>query len=475
MKDTSMTRMSPLRRRVVIVGAGFGGLSALRVLARAPVEVLLVDRNNYHTFLPLLYQVGAAELAPEDIVYPVRTILRSVPNASFVMAEVTRIDLAGRRVETNGPMVAYDYLILASGSTTHYYGTPGAPEYCFDLKTIQDGMSLRNHILCCFERAVHTTDGQARRKMLTFTIVGGGPTGVEFAGALAELIRGPLFKDFPGLDSDAIRVVLLEARDRLLPGLPARLGSYAERRLLKMGVEVQLEARVGRVSEGAVHFQTGSSMATQTVVWTAGVRGRVPEHTGPLAITRDGRIVVRPTLQLPSHSEVFAVGDLAYVGNGRNSIPLLAPAAIQEGHVAATNIIRLLGRRNPIDFQYKNRGTMVTIGRNTAVAHLANRTFTGFVAWILWLGVHLVKLIGFRNRILVLLNWAWDYLLYERALRLILSESITPTSRTELCSLSDSRTPSDGETIHTPSGSLEQRSLEQTVVAVPPSSTMNSM
>jgi len=408
------------RPRVVIVGAGFGGLWAARALARAPVEVLLLDRNNYHTFLPLLYQVAAAELEPEDIVQPVRSILRNVPNAAFGLTDVQGIDFAARQVQTAQRAIPYDFLILAAGSTSHYFGVPGAAEHAFPLRTLEQGIALRNQILCCFERAMHETDTQRRQRLLTFVIVGGGPTGVEFAGSLIELVRGPMARDYPALDFREVRVVLLEAASQLLSALPERLSAYAMTRLRAMGVQVNLGAKVSGVTAEAVQLGDDAVIPTMTVVWTAGMRGATLAGPWELPTARNGQALTLPPLQTPDHPEVYIVGDLAYVEQDGRVLPMVAPVAIQQGEWAARNIARQVAGQSPLPFRYRDRGTMVTIGRNSAVTCLAGRAFTGFPAWVLWLGVHIANLIGFRNRLLVLINWAWDYLFYEHAVRLIL-------------------------------------------------------
>ncbi|HYB75029.1 MAG TPA: NAD(P)/FAD-dependent oxidoreductase [Candidatus Sulfotelmatobacter sp.] len=420
---------SPPRPRVVIVGAGFGGLWAARALAQTPVDALLVDRNNYHAFLPLLYQVAAAELEPEDIAYPVRSILRTLRHARFALADVEAIDLAGRVVKATERSIPYDFLILATGSVSHFFGVPGAARYAFPLKTMEQGIGLRNHILGCFERAAHEPSAEGRRRALTFAIVGGGPTGVEFAGALAELIRGPLRRDFPGLDPREVCVVLLEAREGIPPGLPEGLRAYTEGRLRRMGVEVRVRAVVAEVTPHAVHLRDGTVIPTETVVWTAGVRGDPSARVWGLPTAADGRVKVLPTLQVPNHPEVYVVGDLACVEEGGRPLPMVAPVAIQQGVAAARNILRQVRGADPQPFRYRDRGTMVAIGRNAAVACLGRRRFSGFPAWIVWLSVHIFKLIGFRNRLLVMINWAWDYLFYERAVRLILPLQARPSSQ----------------------------------------------
>lgn len=406
--------------RVAIVGAGFAGLWAARHLAHYPAEVLLIDRHNYHCFLPLLYQVAAAELEPEEIAHPVRSILWKLPDVQFVLADVKRLNLAGRRVETDGPAIPYDFLILATGSISHFFGLPGAAEHAFPLKTLEQGVALRTRILCCFERAVLESDSERRRRLLTFAIVGGGPTGVEFAGALAELIQGPLVRDYPTLDFREVRPLLLEAMDGLLPGMPERLRSYALALLRRKGVEVRLGATVREITAEAVHLKDGTVIPAESVVWTAGVRGDPLAQAWGLPTARGGRVTVQPTLQLPDHPEVYVIGDLAHVEHGGKPLPMLAPVAIQQGVAAARNIGRQIAGEDPVPFRYCDPGTMVVLGRNAGAVHAWGRSFTGFPAWVLWLGVHLVKLIGFRNRLLVLVNWAWDYLFYERAVRLIL-------------------------------------------------------
>lgn len=408
------------RPRVVIVGAGFGGLWAARHLGGAPVDVLLIDRNNFHTFLPLLYQVAAAELEAPEIVYPVRAILRKMPNVDFAMAEVAEIDLDARRVHTDGAPVSYHYLVVATGSVPFFFGVKGAAAHAFPLKSLDEAIALRNHIVSRFERAARESDPGRRRRALTFAIVGGGPTGVEFAGALAELIHGPVRKDYPRLDLGEVRVMVLEATNGLLRGLPGRMGAYAVERLRRMGVEVRLGAMVTEVTGDALHLDDGTAIPTETVVWTAGVQGDPEAGRWGLPSGSGGRVPVQPTLQVPGHPEVYVIGDLATMDNHGASLPMVAPVATQQGRHAACNILRQVRGREPEPFGYRDPGMLATIGRNAAVALVWGRAFTGFPAWVLWLATHIVKLIGFRNRLIVLINWAWDYFFYERAVRLVL-------------------------------------------------------
>ena len=411
----------PARPHVVVIGAGFAGLWAVRGLAGAPVRVTLVDRRNFHTFLPLLYQVAAAELEPEDIAYPVRAIVRRYPNVDFRMGEVTGVDLTRRQVVLRDGLLRYDFLVLAAGSRTGFFGLETVARHAFQLKELPHAIALRSHILRRFELAVHQPDPARRRRQLTFVVVGGGPTGVEFAGALAELIYGVLVRDYPRLDFREVRLVLLEAADRLLPALPARLGEYARRRLEARGVELRLATAVRDASPAGVTLTDGSLVETDTLVWTAGVQGPDLARCPGLPVGPGGRVRVEPTLQVPRFPEVYCVGDMAYLeGPEGRPVPLVAPAAIQQGSHAARNIVRQLAGLAPLPFRYRDPGTMVTIGRNAAVALLKGRALTGFPAWLAWLGVHLVRLIGFRNRLLVLVNWGWNYLFYDRGVRLVI-------------------------------------------------------
>ena len=405
--------------RVVVVGAGFGGLWAARALAGRAVEVLLVDRNNYHTFLPLLYQVAAAELGPTDIAYPVRSILRRAPNVRFLMAEVTGLDLDARTLETDRGTIPWDRLVLALGSVPNFFGVEGADEHAFPLRDMKDAIPLRHHLLGRFEAAAAEPDAERRRAALTFTIVGGGPTGVEYAGALAELVHGPLRRDYPTLVGEP-RVVLVEAGDGLLRGMPERLGVWAADRLERRRVEVRTETQVTRVTRSAVLLGGGESISSETVVWTAGVKGDPRVAAWGLPVGRGGRVPVTDRLHLEAWPDVYVVGDLAWLEQEGEPLPQVAQVAMQQGERAAANILRSLGGEVPEPFRYKDYGMLAVIGRNAAVAHMAGRAFSGFPAWLLWLLVHIAQLIGFRNRVLVLVNWAWNYVFFRRAVRLIL-------------------------------------------------------
>ncbi|MDA1188855.1 MAG: NAD(P)/FAD-dependent oxidoreductase [Chloroflexi bacterium] len=407
------------RPRVVIVGAGFGGLWAARELAGALVDVTLIDRHNYHTFFPLLYQVAAAELEPEDIAHPVRTILRGKKNVRFLMAEVTGVDLEAKVVKTSLGDEPYDYLVLATGSRPHFFGVKGAEEHALRLRALEEGVCIRNHILTRFEHAAALPPEQ-RAAELHFAIVGGGPTGVEFAGALAELVYGPLKKDFPSLDFGEVSITVIEASDGLLTMLVPKLRAYALRRLKRMGVDVRLKAAVESITADGVHLKDGEFIAARTVVWTAGVGGHPDLKTWGLPVVRGGRVAVKPTLQLSEHAEVYVVGDSAYLEQDGVPLPMVAPTATQQGVAAARNIRRQIAGEQPKPFRYRDLGTLAVIGRNSAAAEVFGRSFSGIVAWFIWLVYHLYALIGFRNRLVVLTSWAWDYLFLERVVRLVL-------------------------------------------------------
>ena len=404
---------------VVIVGAGFGGLNAARALRRAPVQVVLLDRNNYHCFQPLLYQVATAGLEPEEIAKPARSILRGQKNFDFRLVNVTRVDFAAKRLETSAGPIAYDYLVLAPGGETNFFGLESMQRHGLGLKDIPDAVTIRNRVLTCFEQAMLEPDAERRRTLLTFIVVGGGPTGVEMAGALSELIRLVLVKDYPRLNIKDVRILLLEATDRLLPALPERLREAAGKTLWRKYVEVRFGASVADYDGKQARLKSGEVIPAQTVIWAAGVRASPLNATLGLPTARQGRIPVEPTLQLKDHPEVFIIGDATYREQDGQPLPMVAPVAIQMGQSVARNIRRQL-RGQPLEpFHYRDQGTLATIGRNAAVAKVYGIEASGFLAWVMWLGIHIIQLIGFRNKLFVLINWAWDYFFYERAARLI--------------------------------------------------------
>lgn len=409
------------RPRVVVAGAGFGGLWAARALAKSDADVVLLDRNNYHTFFPLLYQVAAAELVPTDIAYPVRSIFRRAGNVRVRMAEVTGLNAQEHILETSAGPLEYDVLVLALGSVPHFFGVKGADEHAFPLRWMDDAIPLRHHILTCFERAVASSDPAERRRLLTVAVVGGGPTGVEFSGALAELIYGPLLEDYPGIHPDEVSVVLLEATDRVLVGMPERLGVFAADRLRRRRVKVRFGVRVEEVGPGWACLAGGEQISTDTVVWTAGIQGDPLVRAWGLPVGRGGRVPVDDYLRVVGHEEIHVVGDLAYREDDEGRpLPQVAQVAIQQGRYVGKALLARWAGREPRPFHYVDPGMLAVIGRNAAVAHVFGRAFRGLPAWLLWLGIHITWLIGYRNRALVLLNWAWNYLSFKRAVRLIL-------------------------------------------------------
>lgn len=406
--------------RVVIVGAGFGGMQTAQSLARSGAEICLIDRNTYNTFVPLLYQVAAAQLEPESIAYPIRTILRRSPRTRFLQAEVKAIDLIQQVVETDTTTIPYDYLVLATGSQTRYLGVSGAIEYGFPLRTLSEAVLLRNHLFQCFEQAAQESDPQRLQRLLTFVIVGGGATGLEMAGTLVELKRA-LRWDYPGVDLNQMQIVLVHSNARLLPELPGPLGRYALRKLQRMGVEIRLETRVRRVNPKAVEFQEGESLATDTVIWVAGQAAAIPLTSPNLQTADKQKLITRATLQLQTYDTVYALGDLAYVKRKRRSLRGVAPEALQGGVAVARNITRQIRGQDPLPFHYFNKGRLAIIGAYGGVGKIGPLLLTGFIPWFLWLSVHLVYLPGFRNRAVVLLNWLHAYGRRDRAIRLILS------------------------------------------------------
>lgn len=407
------------RPRVVIVGSGFGGLCAAKELTKAPVDTILIDRDNYHLFTPLLYQVAGAEIDSNEISYPIRKILRKIGNAQFIMGNMREIDFKTRQVATDTITLNYDYLIIATGSRSHFFNIPGAAEYSYPLKNLENAIALRNRILASFEQAAYETDPNKRKSLLTFVIVGGGPTGVEFTGALSELIYGPLRRDYKNIDFSDVKVILIEAEDGLLATMPKKHREYAKLRLQKMRIDVRLNATVNRIEADAIHLKDGTRIECNTVIWTAGVQGDPSAKYWGLPVGRGGKVEVQATLQAPGMENVYIIGDMALVLEKERPLPMVAPVAMQEGTAAARNIAYQIQGKIPMRFKYNDQGTLATIGRNAAVADFSWLKLTGYPAWLLWLAVHLMKLIGFKNRLLVMINWAWDYLFFERTLRTI--------------------------------------------------------
>ena len=408
---------------VVILGAGFGGLNAARRLAKAPVRITLIDRQNYHLFQPLLYQVAIAELLPSQIAYPLRTIFRGQKNISFQMDEVTAIDFDKRYVKLKGSVIAYDYLIIAVGAETNFFGMETIQQNGFQLKDIPSALQTRNHLLKMFEQASREADVEKRRAMLTFVVVGGGPTGVETAGSLGELVSHVMVKDYPQLDLNEARVMLLEAHDHLITAYPHELRHATFDLLHRKHVDILLNTRLADYNGEMVRLVDGRQIATRTLIWTAGVKAAELLQSLNAERASAGRIRVEPTLQLPEHPEVFVIGDAAYLlDESGQPLPMLSTVAIQQGNHAAYGIQRMLVKAQANPFHYKDPGLLATIGHNAAVARIWGISFSGFIAWVIWVGLHIYRLIGFRNRLLVILNWTWDYLFHENQARLISKE-----------------------------------------------------
>jgi len=406
------------RKRVVILGGGFGGLYAARALKGAPVHVTLVDRRNFHLFQPLLYQVATAALSPGDIAGAIRGILRRQKHVTVWMGEVRGVDVEKRVVHLADTDLPYDYLIVATGATHAYFGHPEWAGLAPGLKTIDDAIEIRRRFLLAFEAAERESDPAARRRLLTFVIVGGGPTGVELAGAMAEIARKALRREFEAIDTAATRVVLLEGGPRVLPTYPPELSEKARRQLERLGVEVRTGALVTDIEPGRVHVGE-EVVEAANVFWAAGVAASPVGTSLGVPVDRAGRVHVQPDCSVPGHPDVFVVGDLAYLEQDGQPVPGVAPAAMQMGRFAADTIRRELAGKARTDFHYRDKGSLAVIGRAAAVARIAGLEVSGYPAWLVWLFVHIMYLIGFRNRLLVLVQWAWAYVFWQRGVRLI--------------------------------------------------------
>ncbi|MFO7586130.1 MAG: NAD(P)/FAD-dependent oxidoreductase [Anaerolineales bacterium] len=407
---------------IVIIGAGFGGLHAAHALAGKPVRVTLIDKRNYHLFQPLLYQVATAGISPHEIAYPVRAIFQRQKNFEFLMARVHGVDFERKRVLSEHGEVTYDYLILAAGASVNFFGNVSLEQNALPLKDVSDAVTVRNHVLRMFEMAALETDPQKRAAMLSFVVVGGGPTGVESAGALSELVSLVLRRDFKRMDIKSVSVLLLEAAPSLLTGFPAPLQQSARRALERKQVQVRLEAKVDNFDGQALTLSNDEVIPARTVLWSAGVQAASLLRNLELETSRAGRVKVLPTLQVPVWPDVYVVGDGSYFEEDGKALPMVAPVATQQGKHAVRNILAQINGKPLKPFHYTDLGMMATIGRNAAVAVTLGMQFRGFLAWVVWLVIHLIGLIGFRNRLIVLINWAWDYFFYDRAVRLISRE-----------------------------------------------------
>jgi NADH dehydrogenase len=406
------------RPQVVILGGGFGGLNAARALRRAPVRIVLIDRRNHHLFQPLLYQVATAGLNPSDIAAPIRRVLRHQDNAEVILADATAIDLPGRKVILADGVISYDYLIIATGATHSYFGHEDWAPHAPGLKSIEDALEIRRRVLFAFEAAEREPDPARRRAWLRFVVVGGGPTGVELAGALTEIARHALARDFRHCDPTQAHVILLEAAPRVLPTYNPELSESARKQLIALGVDVRTDRAVAEVDAEGVRVGE-DRIEARTVLWAAGVAASPLAQSLHVPLDRAGRVYVEPDLSVPGHSEVFIVGDLAHVKHDGALVPGVAPAAIQGGRHAARNIMRTLQRRPRLAFHYRDKGSLATIGRAAGVADFHWLKLSGWIAWVSWLCIHIFFLIGFRNRFVVLFEWAWSYFTYDRGARLI--------------------------------------------------------
>ena len=404
---------------VVIIGGGFGGLYAARALQGEPVRVTLLDRRNHHLFQPLLYQVAMAALSPGDIASPIRWILRRQRNVEVLLAEATAIDTASRRVILTDGEVSFDYLIVATGSTHAYFGHDEWRSTAPGLKTLEDALDIRRRVLLAFERAEREPNANRRKELLTFVVVGGGPTGVEMAGALAEIAKQSLVRDFRHIDPGSARILLLEGGPAVLATFPEPLRESAKQSLERLGVEVRTGTIVTGVSDGIVRAGAETYEAA-TVIWAAGVAASPLGASLNVPIDRAGRVLINDDLTIPGHNNVFVVGDLASLkGEDGHPLPGVAQVAIQMGKHAASNIVRAIGKQPYRPFKYKNLGNMATIGRAAAVGDFGWFTLRGYIGWVAWVFVHILNLIGFRNRLVVMVQWIWAYFSYQRAIRLI--------------------------------------------------------
>jgi NADH dehydrogenase len=430
---------------VVIVGGGFGGLFATRALRRAPVRLTLIDRTNHHLFQPLLYEVAMAGLSPADIAAPIRSVLRNQANATVILGEVTKVDLSASSVTTTESQFTYDYLILATGGRTAYFGHDDWEMYAPGLKDLDDAVEIRRRVLLAFEAAEKEENPARRRDLLTFIVVGGGPTGVELAGALAELSRFVLSRDFRTIDSRSAKVILLEGGPRILLPFPPDLSASAVRQLEELGVEVRVNAMVTNITQEGVTLGD-EQIRSATVIWSAGVKTTALTDTLGVPLDRMGRIEVEPDLTIPGYHRAFAVGDIASFKHQTGApLPGVSPVAMQMGVHAAHNIIRDLTGKPYKPFKYFDKGIMATIGRSRAIALIGKLHLSGFIAWLAWLGVHIFFLIGFRNRLVVLVEWAWSYFTYQRGARLITGRRVSLTPEASVAEQSSQKSIRSGE------------------------------
>lgn len=409
--------------RIIIIGGGFAGINLAKSLRHLPFQVVLIDKNNYHLFQPLLYQVATAGLEPSSIAFPIRGIFKKQHNLVFRMAEVLRVNAGLKQIETSIGAIAYDYLVIATGSTSNYFGNPHFESLSRGMKSLYEAVGIRNFSLKSYEDVLLLQQEEERKKALTTVIVGGGPTGVELAGALAEFRKTIFPEDYPEIPPESMQIYLIEAESRLLANMSPQASSSTEHFLRKLGVHVLLQTRVKDYDGETVTLENGSTIQAQTFVWSAGVKGFAVPGLPQEALLRNGRIRVNAYNQVESFQDIFAIGDVAQLEGDPGfpkGHPMLAQVAIQQGKLLARNLQALQNTRPLQPFRYKDKGTMATIGRNKAVVDLGPIHIHGFVAWMMWMGVHLLFLIGFRNKLVVLINWMYSYVTYERGSRILL-------------------------------------------------------
>jgi NADH dehydrogenase len=426
------------RPHIVVIGGGFGGLDAARTLRRAPVQVTLVDRHNYHLFQPLLYQVATASLSPGDIASPIRWVLRKQRNVQVLLAEAKTIDPVARTVQLDSgtgdgrlDRLSYDYLVLAAGATHAYFGHSEWSAHAPGLKTLDDALEIRRRVLLAFEAAERETDPARQRRLLTFVIIGGGPTGVELAGALAEIARQTLRQDFRRIRPESARIVLLEGAAHVLGAFPEHLRESARRSLTTLGVEVRTNCLVTAVDRDGVTWRSGVAeerLSAQTILWAAGVAASPLAQSLGVPLDRAGRVPAGPTLAVPGQPRIFVAGDICALEQDGRLLPGVAQVAKQQGAHAARNIVRAIAGEPLVPFRYRDYGNMATIGRGSAVADIGRLETSGVFAWLLWLFIHIFWLIGFRSRVAVFGEWAWAYLSFQRRFRLITGERLWPSS-----------------------------------------------
>lgn len=407
-------------KRVVIIGGGFGGLNLAKSLRNKNFQVVMLDKNNYHTFQPLLYQVATAGLEPDSIAYPIRKIFKNQERFHFRMASVENINTTDHRIETNIGPLEYDYLVIATGTTTNFFGMKGVEKYAMTMKTVSEALDLRSLILQNFEKALLANEAE-QESYMNFPIVGGGPTGVELAGALAELKNHILPADYPDLDIKRMKIQVIEMQDEVLKPMSEKASEKALSYLQELGVDVMLNKSVASFDGDKLTFKSGEVLKSKTLIWAAGVRGNIINGFPETAIDR-GRYIVDRTSKVKGFDNIYAVGDIAFMTTPlfENGLPQVAPVANQQGIFLAKNLIRLQEKQKPLEFEYKDQGSMATIGRNRAVVDVGKIKFQGTIAWFVWMFVHLISLVGFRNRVITFFNWSYNYFSFDRGARLII-------------------------------------------------------